>query len=131
MAKIGEGQMSARGLILLGHGSKLPYFVDVMEFHKERIEKMRIFSEVKIAYISMKPEIREIIEGMKSDEVYIVPLFISHGAHTEELPTLLGLEGKKGEFEGVKIFICEPIGRDELITYAIINSVIAEMEGKA
>jgi len=119
-----------KGLLLLGHGSKIPGFNDVMEFHKKRISKIGIFDEIAIAYVSISPGLKEIINEMKSDEIYIVPLFMSHGAHTKELPSLLGLNSNSGEYNGVKVTICNPIGNDELITYAILNSVIESEENR-
>lgn len=113
-----------RGVVLLGHGSRVSGFDEVMEFHRERIQRLGIFGEVRIAYASTEPGLKEVVEDMDSGEIYIVPLFISHGAHTEESPKILGIEGKKGVFKGKSIFICNPIGKDGLITYAILNSVI-------
>jgi len=117
-----------KGLILLGHGSRVPGFDDVMEFHRKRIAKFGIFEDVTIAYASTEPGVREVIENMDSDEIFIVPLFISHGAHMEELPQILGIEGRNGKFKGRNVFICEPIGKDELITYAVLNSVMKMQE---
>lgn len=117
-----------KGLILFGHGSRVPGFDDVMEFHKERIAKMRVFRDVRIAYASTEPGVKEVIENMDSDEIFIVPLFISHGAHMEELPEILDIKGEKGRFRDKTVFICEPIGKDELITYAILNSVMKMQE---
>lgn len=119
-----------KGLLLLGHGSKVPGFDEVMEFHKERISKTGIFDEINVAYVSTKPGIKEIIKEMGSDDIYIVPLFMSQGAHIKELPSLLGLNGNSGEYDGKSVTICNPIGKDGLITYAILNSVIELLKYK-
>ncbi|MEM3478086.1 MAG: CbiX/SirB N-terminal domain-containing protein [Archaeoglobaceae archaeon] len=118
------------GLVIVGHGSQLSHYREVMEKHRERIEKTEMFEEVKIAFAARKrrPSPDEAIRSMKSDVVYVVPLFISYGLHvTEDLPEILGFpkgEGRKeGFFEGKKVIICEPIGEDKLVTLAIINSV--------
>lgn len=120
-----------RGLVLVGHGSKLPYYREIMEHHKERIEKLGMFDEVEIAFVARKrkPSVEDAIRKMKSDVIYLVPLFISYGVHTtEDIPSALGLESKlgvmEGEFDGKKIILCEPIGKDPFITYAIINRVL-------
>jgi len=119
-----------RGLVIVGHGSQLPHYREVMEKHKKRIEKTGIFDEVKIAFAARrrKPSPDEAIREMKSDTIYVVPLFISSGLHvTEDLPEMLGFpkgSGKKeGVFDGKKVVICEPIGEDLFVTYAIINAV--------
>lgn len=116
-----------KALILLGHGSKVPGFDEVMEYHKKRIEEIGIFDQIEIAYASAEPGIQEVVERITCDEVYIVPLFIAYGAHLEELPSLLGLEGRRGKYKGKSIFICDYIGKSELITHSIINSAIMGM----
>ncbi|MDW7989821.1 MAG: CbiX/SirB N-terminal domain-containing protein [Archaeoglobaceae archaeon] len=118
-----------RGLVIVGHGSQFDHYREVMEKHKERIEKTEIFDEVRIAFAARKrrPSPEEVIRSMKSEIIFIVPLFISYGIHvTEDLPLMLGFpkgDGRKeGIFEGKKVVICEPIGEDFLVTLAILNS---------
>jgi sirohydrochlorin ferrochelatase len=119
-----------RGLVIVGHGSKLPYYKEVMELHKERIEKTGLFDEVKLAFAAhnRKPTVDEVIREMKSDVIYVVPLFIAYGVHTtEELPEALGFESKtgviEGEFAGKRVILCEPIGKDVFVTFAILDAV--------
>lgn len=119
-----------RGLVIVGHGSQLPHYSRVMELHAERIREFGVFDEVEIAFVARnrKPSPEEAVRKMSCEEVYIVPLFISYGLHvTEDLPDFFGMERgegvKEGEFEGKRIIICEPIGEDIFLTYAILNSV--------
>ena len=119
-----------RGLVIVGHGSQLPHYREVMEKHRKRIEKTGIFDEVRIAFAARKrkPSPDEAIREMKSDTIYVVPLFISAGLHvTKDLPEMLGFpkgSGKKeGVFDGKRVVICEPIGEDLFVTYAILNAV--------
>ncbi len=119
-----------RGLVIVGHGSQLDHYGKVMELHRKRIEESGAFDEVRIAFAARqrRPMPDEAIRDMDCDVVYVVPLFISYGLHvTEDLPDILGFprgEGmKEGEFEGKRVVICEPIGEDMLVTYAILNSV--------
>ncbi|MFO7966725.1 MAG: CbiX/SirB N-terminal domain-containing protein [Archaeoglobaceae archaeon] len=119
-----------KALILLGHGSKVPGFDEVMEYHKNRIEAMGIFDQIEIAYASAEPGIQEVVDKVTCEEVYIVPLFMAHGAHLEELPSLLGLEGRRGKYKDKDILICDHIGKSELITHSIINSAIMGMGQK-
>lgn len=122
--------IDVKGLVLLGHGSKVPGFEEVMEYHRKRIEEMGIFDQIEIAYVSAEPGLLEIMDKIDCGEVYIVPLFMAHGAHMEELPSLLGLKGKSGDYKGRKVFICNYIGKSELITHAVINSAVKEMKTK-
>jgi sirohydrochlorin ferrochelatase len=99
-----------KGIVLIGHGSKLPYYIEVIELHKSRIEKLRIFDEVKIAYASIEPRVEEVVRGMKSDVVYLVPLFVSHGVHIQDIPRTLGLNDK-GEFDGKRFYSANQLER--------------------
>ena len=111
------------GLIILGHGSNLPYYRKVLELHRKRIEEMGIFDEVRTAFVIEKPDVFEVIESMIAENIFIVPLFIAYGQHIEEL--VKSLEQRK--FEGKKIYICKPIGEDWLVTYAILISFLKEL----
>ncbi len=129
MAESKEGK-PRKGLVIVGHGSQLGHYREVMELHRKRIEESGAFDEVKIAFAARKrkPSPDEAIREMNCDIVYVVPLFISYGLHvTEDLPDILGFprgQGmKEGEFDGKKVVICEPIGEDVFVTYAILNSV--------
>ena len=119
-----------KGLVIVGHGSQLGHYKKVIEEHKNRILESGAFDDVKIAFAARnrKPSPDEAIRSMDCDVVYVVPLFISYGLHvTEDLPEFLGFpkgEGiKEGTFDGKKVIICEPIGEDIFVTYAILNSV--------
>ena len=128
-----------KGLVLVGHGSRLPHYIEVMNYHRRRIEKMGIFSEVRLAFVYTEPHVDDVVREMESSEIYVVPVFISHGVHTtKDIPESLGLKDKsncggseekvkdrvEGVFHGKKVVLCEPIGSDPLITYAILNSVV-------
>jgi len=126
-----------KGLLIVGHGSQLDHYRKVMELHRKRIEDSGAFDEVRISFAARKrrPMPDEAIREMNCDIVYVVPLFISYGLHvTEDLPDLLGFPRgrgiKEGEFEGKKVIICEPIGEDYFVTYAILNSVYRIGRGK-
>jgi len=113
-----------RGIVIVGHGSKLPYFREVAEIHRRRIEKTGLFDEVEVAFIIDRPRLDEVIVNMKSDVIYVVPLFISHGQHTmTDIPKALGFNGREGMTNGKRVILCEPIGRDIFVTYAILNAV--------
>ncbi len=119
-----------RGLVIVGHGSQLPHYSRVMEMHAERIRSFGIFDEVEVAFVARnrKPSPAEVVKKMQCDVIYLVPLFIAYGLHvTEDLPDFFGMERGEGvksaELDGKKIVICEPIGEDIFLTYAILNSV--------
>ncbi|MBE8538862.1 sirohydrochlorin cobaltochelatase [Geoglobus acetivorans] len=118
-----------RGLIIVGHGSNLPHYAEVMAEHKKRIQSFGIFDEVEIAYATgdREPTPDTVVREMQSELIFLVPMFLSYGLHvTKDLPAFFNLDEGKGikvtEIEGKKIVICEPIGEDTFITYAILNS---------
>ncbi len=126
-----------RGLVIVGHGSPLPHYARVMKTHRERINGFGVFDEVEIAYATgdREPTPLQTVKRMSSDVIYLVPLFLSNGLHvTKDLPAFFGLEEGEGiktaEIDGKRIVICEPIGEDVFVTYAILNSVfrVSEMQ---
>ncbi len=106
------------GLIILGHGSNLPSYRDVVEIHKRRIENLGIFNEVRTAFIIEEPKLDYVIKDMKSEKILIVPLFIAWGEHLEEIKRMLnGLDN---------VILCDPIGKSELVTCAILASALSK-----
>ncbi len=124
-----------KGIVIVGHGSPLPHYAKVMEKHKERIANFGIFDEIEIAYATgdREPTPLDAVKKMSSDVVYLVPLFLSNGLHvTKDLPAFFGLEEGEGtkitEMDGKKVIICDSIGEDLFVTYAILNSVFRVSE---
>ena len=118
-----------KGLVIVGHGSPLPHYAKVMELHRNRIRDFGIFDEVEIAYATgdREPNPLDVVKKMSSEVIYLVPLFLSNGLHvTKDLPAFFGLEEGEGikitEIDGKKVVICEAIGEDLFVTYAILNS---------
>ena len=117
-----------KGLVIVGHGSQLPYYKKVMELHKKRIERIKIFNEVKLAFAAhnRRPTVDEVVRNMKSKVIYVVPLFIAYGLTVRELLKTLGLKRERGvvegRFNGKKVILCEPIGKDFFVTCAILNA---------
>ncbi len=106
-----------RGLVIVGHGSRIGNFRDVLELHKRRIEMLGYFDEVKIAFVMEEPKVEEVIEEMRSDEIYVVPVFISEGEHVIDIR-------KRVKSFGDRVKMCDPIGREVFVTMAIVNSAI-------
>ncbi len=111
-----------KGLVIAGHGSKSSDFKSVLLLHKKRIEKLGVFEEIEIAFVEEgSPSLAEIIDSMKSEVIFIVPLFISSGYHvSENIPELVG---KAKSSKQKKITICDAVGDDVFVTFAIINKI--------
>lgn len=126
--------MSRKGLLLIGHGSKLPY-------NKELVEKTgRLIATqypadfvVKSAFMNMNsPSVPDTIEEFRKEEIealIVVPLFLAKGVHiTQDIPPLVGLaEGEsRGTFrlngKSVPLIYADPIGPDPLLADLMVKN---------
>lgn len=101
-------------LVLLGHGStQNPDSSEPTWRHAEELKKRGLFGEVTCAFWKEEPSFRDILYTLDSDEVFIVPLFISEGYFTREvLPRELRLTGPTTFFPelGKTVHYCDPVG---------------------
>ena len=84
-----------QALVIVAHGSHLNPDASTPTYdHADTIRDVGVFDEVKTAFWKEEPSFREVLRTVESDEVYVVPLFISEGYFTEEvIPRELRLEG--------------------------------------
>ena len=132
-----EGNNDASGdredfaLVLIGHGSTLPYNKEVLEELGKRIAKRRIFRAVRVAFMQLNsPSIEEVLrtlaqEGMK--DIVALPVFLADGAHTlEDIPKKLRISFE-GEWEDIgrdiMLIYAKPIGVDERIVDILLDRV--------
>jgi len=132
-----EGNNDASGdredfaLVLIGHGSTLPYNKEVLEELGKRITKRRIFKAVRVAFMQLNsPSIEEVLrtlarEGMK--DIVALPVFLADGAHTlEDIPKKLRISFE-GEWEDlgrdIMLIYAKPIGVDERIVDILLGRV--------
>jgi sirohydrochlorin cobaltochelatase len=127
------------GVLLVGHGSRLPYGKDVVsqiaDMYREDEDHL-----VEVGFMNMsKPSIPEAINSLAqqgAEKIIVTPVFLAHGVHTtEDIPRILGLNSGHGDnshshshsheneveidFKG-EIIYTEPLGADRRIA-AIIN----------
>src|SRR5215217_5807270 len=93
-----------KALIIVGHGSHLNEDSSLPVYeHASRIRERhaREFDEVVECFWKEEPSMRHVLDVVESDEVYVVPAFISEGYFTQQvIPRELGLTGpvtRKGE----------------------------------
>ena len=91
-----------RALVIVGHGSHLNEDSSLPVYeHAGRIRETGEFDEVVECFWKEEPSMRHVLDTVESDDVYIVPAFISEGYFTQQvIPRELGLEGpvsRKGE----------------------------------
>lgn len=120
-------------MLLVGHGSKLPYNQELVEKTASLIkEKNRDFI-VKCGFMNINtPSIKDSLSEFKKEEIdvlVVVPLFLAKGVHIEkDIPGEIGLpEGaKKGSFtlngKTVPLVYADPIGSDPLLADLMVKN---------
>ncbi|WP_136715768.1 CbiX/SirB N-terminal domain-containing protein [Halorientalis salina] len=83
-----------QALVIAAHGSHLNAGSASPTFdHADTIRESGAFDEVRECFWKEEPSFREVLRTVESEEVYVVPLFISEGYFTEEvIPRELRLE---------------------------------------
>jgi len=81
-------------LVIVAHGSHLNAGSSAPTFdHADTIRATGAFDEVREGFWKEEPSFREVLRTVESDEVYVVPLFVSEGYFTEDvIPRELRLE---------------------------------------
>ena len=73
-------------LVIVAHGSHLNAESSTPTFaHADTIRATGAFDEVREGFWKEEPPFREVLRTVESDEVYVVPLFISEGYFTEQV----------------------------------------------
>lgn len=110
-------------LLIVGHGStenpdsSTPYFE-----HAEEIHSRGLFAEVHCCFWKEEPSMREAHYMIESNEIYVVPDFISEGYFTQEvIPRELGLEGPTTERHGKLWHYTLPVGIHPSMTQLLLR----------
>ena len=110
------------GLILIGHGSKLPHNRENLEKLATMLRSRGKFKVVEIAFmIRDTPTVNEAVDAVAEkgvSKIVLVPAFLAPGVHTtEDIPGLIGVKEKEPQLKtkGVELVYGEPLGSDERI----------------
>lgn len=125
--------MSKKGMLLVGHGSTMPYNQELVEKTAAMIQDKNSDYIVKCGFMNMnKPSIKESMEAFKKepiDALVVVPLFLAKGVHIEkDIPGEIGLpEGvKKGAFQlngkSIPLVYADHIGSDPLLADLMVKN---------
>ena len=125
--------MSKKGLLLVGHGSSLPYNKQIVEETARMVSRKDPGYIVKSAFMNMnRPTIREALDEFKKedvDSIIVVPLFLARGVHiNKDIPEVLGL--KEGSYRGsllkngseIPLVYADPIGSDPLLAELMLKN---------
>ncbi len=112
-----------KALVIVGHGSHLNEDSSLPVYeHAGRIRKTGEFDEVVECFWKEEPSMRHVLDTVESDEVYVVPAFISEGYFTQQvIPRELGLTGPITQKDGKTVRYAGPLG-----TYQGMADVILE-----
>ena len=142
------------GVLLVGHGSRLPYGKDVVSQIAD-IYRKNEDNIVEVGFMNMnKPSIPQAINKLAAEgaeKIVVTPVFLAHGVHTtQDIPRILGLNNghdkeehdhshghghehshddgsdEEIEFEG-EIIYTEPLGADARIAEIIKDRVEAAL----
>lgn len=133
------------GVLLVGHGSRLPYGEEVInglaDIYREQSEH-----PVMVGFMNMnKPSIPTAINSLSQegvDKIIVTPVFLAHGVHTkQDIPHILGLDNghehghghghshdhqdeddEEIQFDG-EIIYTEPLGADSRLVEVIKDRV--------
>jgi precorrin-8X/cobalt-precorrin-8 methylmutase len=118
--------MDKTGLIIIGHGSKLPHNRENLEKLADILRKGSKFNTVEISFmVRNKPTIPEAIESLAKkgvSKIVLIPAFLAPGVHTtREIPELIELKEKEPWLtkRGIELVYGEPLGADERIAKII------------
>lgn len=132
--------MTKKGLLLVGHGSSLPYNQELVEKTAAIIRGKYPEYNVKCGFMNMnKPSIRESLDLFRREPIeslVVVPLFLAKGVHIEkDIPGEIGLpEGtRKGTFahngKTIPMVYAEPIGVDPLLAELMVKNATLALTG--
>jgi len=130
---IGVTYMGKKGMLLVGHGSTMPYNKDLVEKTATLIKEQNTDFIVKCGFMNMNtPTIRDSLDEFRRepiDALVVVPLFLAKGVHIEkDIPGEIGLPqgAKKGLFtlngKSIPLVYADPIGSDPLLAGLMIKN---------
>jgi len=113
----------SKALVIVGHGSTQNPDSSAPTWERaEEIRERGLFDEVACCFWKEEPSMREIWHAVESDEVFVVPNFISEGYFTQTvIPRELGLDGPTTERNGRRIHYCEPVGNHARMTEVLLR----------
>jgi sirohydrochlorin cobaltochelatase len=134
--------MAKKGMLLVGHGSKLPYNKELIETTADLIARKSDEYIVRPGFMSLNtPTVEEQLAAFRGEDIdmlVVVPLFLARGVHIEQdIPEILGLPAgaRKGEFQlngkTVPLVYANPIGSDPLLAELMLKNAsdaVAELK---
>jgi len=110
-------------LVVAGHGSTVNPDSSAPTFtHAGGIRARGCFAEVVCAFWKEEPSLRQVLHMVESDDIYVVPNFISEGYFTRTIvPRELELDGPVTFRGGRRINYCDPVGSHPRMTEVLLH----------
>ncbi|MDB6173927.1 MAG: Cobalamin [Chthoniobacteraceae bacterium] len=114
---------SNSALLIVGHGSTVNPDSSTPTFaHADEIVRQGVFNEVHCVFWKEEPSLRQALHLIDSDEIYVVPNFISEGYFTRTvIPRELELTGPITHRLGRTIKYCDPAGSHQRMTDLLLR----------
>jgi sirohydrochlorin cobaltochelatase len=121
-----------RALVIVGHGSHLNEDSSLPVYeHASRIREAGEFDEVVECFWKEEPSMRHVLDTIESEDVYVVPAFISEGYFTQQvIPRELGLEGPVSRKDERTVRYAGPLGTFEGMPDVILERTEDLMRGR-
>jgi sirohydrochlorin cobaltochelatase len=121
-----------RALVIVGHGSHLNEDSSLPVYeHAARIRRTGEFDEVVECFWKEEPSMRHVLDTVESEDVYIVPAFISEGYFTQQvIPREFGLEGPVTRKGAKIVHYAGPLGTFEGMADVILERTDDLMRGR-
>ncbi|CAN5910578.1 CbiX/SirB N-terminal domain-containing protein [soil metagenome] len=112
-----------KALVIVGHGSHLNEDSSLPVYdHAEQIRRAGGYDEVVECFWKEEPSMRHVLDTVESDEVYIVPAFISEGYFTQQvIPREFGLDGPVTKNGSKVVHYAGPLGTFEKMSEVILE----------
>lgn len=126
--------MSKKGLLLVGHGSRLQYNKELITTTAQMMAEKTDEYLIKSCFMENSiPTVPEGLDAMRKEDLdllVVVPLFLAKGIHVlRDIPGLLGLESgsNRGVFtladgKEIPVVYAEPIGIDPLLAELMLKN---------
>lgn len=116
--------LSDAALVLVGHGSTLNAESSAPVYqHAQELRRRKIFAQVIEAFWKLEPYLYQVLRGVFTPRVFVVPLFVSEGYFTQEvIPREMGFGPERLQRRGQQtLHYCDPIGTHDSMTDALLR----------
>jgi len=123
-----------RCVLLIGHGSRLPYNKEMVDMHARllRDKGYKIYTAYNETSHPTIEDAMRMIVGDRAEDIVALPLFIASGRHTEQdIPPKLGIPPGYGTSSSTKygrevmVHYNEPFGDDSGVTQVLLKKLRA------